>query len=60
MQDRLLEKMFEMPRWETLIEKADPKGIDKGELRQMCKPEIRLAIYNAIKYETIKESLQNS
>ena len=54
MQDRLLEKMFEMPRWETLIEKADLKGIDKGELRQMCKPEIRLAIYNAIKNETIE------
>lgn len=38
MQNKLLEKMFEMPRWETLIEKADLKGIDKGELRHMsCK-----------------------
>lgn len=54
MQDKLLEKMFEMPRWETLIEKADLKGIDKGELRQMCKPEVRLAIYNAIKNETME------
>lgn len=54
MQDKLLEKIFEMPRWETLIEKADLKGIDKGELRQMCKPEVRLAIYNAIKNETME------
>lgn len=54
MQNKLLEKMFEMSRWETLIENADLKGIDKGELRQMCKPEIRLAIYNAIKNETIE------
>ena len=36
MQNKLLEKMFEMSRWEALIEKADRKGIDKGELRKMC------------------------
>lgn len=54
MQNKLLEKMFEMPRWEALIEKADLKGIDKGELRQMCKPDVRAAIYMAIKNETIE------
>lgn len=54
MQNRLLEKMFELPRWEALIEKADLKGIDKGELRQMCKPDVRAAIYMAIKNETIE------
>lgn len=54
MQNKLLEKMFEMPRWEALIEKADLKGIDKSELRQMCKPEVRAAIYTAIKNETIE------
>lgn len=54
MQNKLLEKMFEMPRWEALIEKADLKGIDKGELRQMCKPNVRAAIYTAIKNETIE------
>lgn len=51
MRNKLLEKMFEMPRWEALIKKADLKGIDKGELRKMCKPEVRASIYMAIKNE---------
>lgn len=54
MQNKLLEKMFEMPRWEALIEKAELKGIDKGELRKMCRPEVRLSIYQAIKNEQIE------
>ena len=54
MHNKLLEKMFEMSRWEALIEKADLKGIDKGELRQMCKPDVRATIYTAIKNETIE------
>lgn len=54
MRNKLLEKMFEMSRWEDLINKADLKGIDKGELRQMCKPDVRAAIYLAIKNETIE------
>ena len=40
--------MFKMSRWETLIEKAVLKGIDKGELRQYCKPEVRAALYTRI------------
>lgn len=52
MTNRLLEKMFEMPRWEGLIEKAELKGIDKGELRKMCNPQVRLAIYQSIINET--------
>ena len=54
MQNKLLEKMFEMPRWEALIDKAELKGIDKGELRKMCTPQVRAAIYQAIKNETIE------
>ena len=54
MKNKLLEKMFEMSRWEALIEKAELKGIDKGELRQLCKPEIRAAIYAAIKNEELE------
>lgn len=54
MTDKLLEEMFKMSRWEGLIEKAELKGIDKGELRQMCTPQVRLAIYNAIKNEEIE------
>lgn len=54
MQNKLLEKMFEMSRWEDLINKAELKGIDKGELRKMCHPDVRAAIYLAIKNETIE------
>lgn len=54
MQNKLLEKMFEMPRWEALIDKAELKGIDKGELRKMCTPQVRAAIYQAIKNEAIE------
>lgn len=54
MQNRLLEKMFEISRWEALIEKSELKGIDKGELRKMCTPEVRLSIYNAIKNEQLE------
>lgn len=52
MKNRLLEEMFKMSRWEGLIEKAELKGIDKGELRKMCTPQVRLAIYESIKNET--------
>lgn len=54
MNNKLLEEMFEMYRWEALIEKAELKGIDKGELRKMCQPQVRLAIYNAIKNEEME------
>ena len=54
MQNKLLEKMFEMSRWEALIEKAELKGIDKSDLRKMCKPEVRAAIYAAIKNEQME------
>lgn len=46
--NKLLEMMFQMERWENLINKADLKGIDKGELRQYCKPEVRAALYQWI------------
>lgn len=56
MKNRLLEEMFKMWRWEKLIEKADCKGIDKGFLRKMCMPEVRLQIYQAIVNEQIEFS----
>ena len=37
--------MFQKERWENLIHKANLKGIDKAELRQYCKPEVRAALY---------------
>lgn len=56
MEDKLLFEMFKMSRWEALIEKAELKGIDKGELRKMCTPEVRMAIYSSIKNETAEFS----
>lgn len=48
MTDILLQKFFEKERWEQALELGVGKGIDKGELRKLTSPEIRLAIYNAI------------
>ena len=48
MRDILLERFFEKPRWEEALETGVDKGIDKGELRKLTTPEVRLALYNAI------------
>lgn len=49
MTDILLQKFFEPERWEKAIETGVGKGIDKGELRQLCSPEIRATLYIHIK-----------
>lgn len=49
MTDLLLQKFFEKERWEQALELGVGKGIDKGELRKLTSPEVRLAMYNAIK-----------
>lgn len=46
--DILLKKFFEMERWEQALEIGVDKHIDKGELRKLTSPEVRLALYNAI------------
>lgn len=46
--DILLQKFFEKERWEEALEVGVGKGIDKGELKKLTSPEIRLAMYNAI------------
>ena len=46
--DILLQKFFEKERWENAIEIGVDKGIDKGELKKLTSPEVRLAMYNAI------------
>lgn len=51
MTDILLQKFFEKERWEQALELGVGKGIDKGELRKLTSPEIRLAMYNAIKID---------
>lgn len=48
MQDILLQKFFEKERWEQALETGVDKHIDKGELRKLCSPEVRLALYHAI------------
>ena len=48
MPDILLQKFFEKERWEQALELGVGKGIDKGELRKLTSPEVRLAMYNAI------------
>lgn len=48
MNDILLQKFFEMKRWEEALETGVDKRIDKGELRALIQPEIRLRLYNAI------------
>ena len=48
MSDVLLQRFFEMKRWEEALETGVAKHIDKGELRKLCSPEIRAALYNAI------------
>jgi hypothetical protein len=48
MSDILLQKFFEMERWEQALETGVDKHIDKGELRKLTSPEVRLALYQAI------------
>lgn len=48
MTDLLLQKFFKKERWEQALELGVGKGIDKGELRKLTSPQIRLAMYNAI------------
>ena len=48
MQDILLQKFFEIERLERALETGVDKHIDKGELRKLCNPEVRIALYNAI------------
>ena len=46
--DILLQKFFETDRWEKALETGVGKGIDKGELRRLTCPEVRVAMYNCI------------
>lgn len=48
MTDILLQKFFEKERWEQALETGVIKGIDKGELRKLCSPQVRVALYKAI------------
>ena len=47
-EDIKLRKFFDMARWEAMLEKGCDKGIDMGLLRQLCQPQNRLQLLNAI------------
>lgn len=49
MQDILLQEFFKTKRWEEALEAGVDKHIDKGELRKLTTPEVRIALYQAIK-----------
>lgn len=48
MNDILLQKFFEMARWEQALEDGVNKGIDKRELNLLCSPHVRASLYSAI------------
>lgn len=49
MSDILLQKMFEVDRWEKALETGIVKGINKADLRALTTPEMRANLYLAIK-----------
>lgn len=54
MADKILEMFFDGGRWEYAIAKGVGKDVPKNWLYQLCKPEVRLQMYEAIcdgKYE---------
>lgn len=47
MEDIILEKFFEMSRWEYAIDKGVGKDISRRDLCQLAKPEMRVRMYQA-------------
>lgn len=45
---KLLEMVFEHDRWEKAIHKANLKDINQTTLKQLCRPDVRLDLYNRI------------
>ena len=48
MTDKLLQMFFEPERWEYAIAKGIVKDVPKNVLYQLCKPEVRVRMYQAI------------
>lgn len=49
MEDKLLKMFFDFDRWESAIAKGIVKDVPKAALYQLCKPETRVKIYEAIR-----------
>ena len=52
MEDKILQMFFEPSRWEYAIEKGCVKDVPKNWLYQLCKPEVRVMMYERIKAGT--------
>ena len=48
-EDKILKMFFEPGRWQYAITKGVDKDISKAQLYQLCKPEARIAMYEAIR-----------
>lgn len=48
MASKLLEMVFEHSRWEKAIHKADLKDINQTTLKALCRPDVRVNLYNRI------------
>ena len=48
MEDKILQMFFEHDRWVYAIEKGCVKDVPKAVLYQLCKPEVRVHMYQAI------------
>ena len=46
--DKILQMFFEKERWTYAIDKGVGKDINKGQLYQLTKPEVRAKMYQAI------------
>lgn len=49
MEDKILQMFFELERWEYAINKGVGKGVPKKDLCQLTKPEVRAAMYKAVR-----------
>lgn len=47
-EDKILQMFFEKERWTYAIDKGVDKDINKGQLYQLTKPEVRASMYQAI------------
>lgn len=48
MKDKKTEMFFDTARWESILDKAYMKGIDKDMLEELCTPSQRLRLYEAV------------
>ena len=47
--DEITRRFFELQRWENALDTGVAKGISQGLLRELGKPDTRIALYRAIK-----------